>query len=137
MLRLNFAIQHFNFVVKMFYSNIDNISFLCDNEYMEKQYKLIGSNGRPYYSTKKGMYGGNRNAKCYGLMDCPSALRWIAKGYYVKARVFFANDYDALMAGYHPCAVCQREKYNEWKKDPDAFLEKYRKLAKQDNEFQL
>jgi hypothetical protein len=90
-------------------------------------YKLIGADGKPYFSGKKGEYGGyngGKGSKIYGLMDCPSALRWIAKGFYVDKRVFFANEYDAIMAGFRPCAVCQKEKYLEWKKNPEIFKQK-------------
>ncbi|MBE7082960.1 MAG: metal-binding protein [Clostridiales bacterium] len=93
---------------------------------MNKKYKLIDANGNIYLSDQKGKYGGNKNSKCYGCLNCPSALNWIKKGSYVKYRVFFANDYDALMAGYHPCSICQKEKYIQWKQNPKAFIDKYR-----------
>jgi hypothetical protein len=40
-----------------------------------------------------------------GRLDCPSALKWIAKGHYVKHRVFFAEA-AAVAAGYKPCQRC-------------------------------
>ena len=58
---------------------------------------------------------GHRRLKIYGRLDCPSANRWISKGYYVKDRVFFLNEEDAINAGYRPCAVCMRKEYLEWK----------------------
>ncbi len=83
---------------------------------MEKKlYKLINGNGEEYLSETKGLYGGNRALKIYGRLDCPSALNWIAKGYYVKNRVFFATEEDAIKAGYRPCGVCLPLKYKEWK----------------------
>ncbi len=42
--------------------------------------------------------------------------RWIAKGFYVKQRVFFADEKTAIAAGYRPCFGCLPEKYKEWKK---------------------
>lgn len=87
-------------------------------------YTLIDKNGKEYLSKTKGIYGGHKRSRCYGKMDCPSALRWISKGKYISGRVFFANEYDALMAGYHPCAVCMRDKFLEWKKSPINYLQK-------------
>jgi hypothetical protein len=80
-----------------------------------KTYTLIGPDGRPYQSTTPGTFGGHRRLKGYGRLDCPSALRWIAKGHYVKHRVFFADEASAVSAGYRPCAVCMAERYREWK----------------------
>jgi len=42
-------------------------------------------------------------------------LYWIAKGYYVRHRVFFADEATAIAAGYRPCAVCMKERYLLWK----------------------
>jgi methylphosphotriester-DNA--protein-cysteine methyltransferase len=42
-------------------------------------------------------------------------LRAIARGGYVKDRVFFRNERDARAAGYRPCAVCLPLKYRAWK----------------------
>jgi methylphosphotriester-DNA--protein-cysteine methyltransferase len=63
----------------------------------------------------RGTVGGHRGTKIYGRLDCPSALRAIANGGYVKYRVFFTTEADAVAAGYRPCAVCMPEKYREWK----------------------
>lgn len=78
-------------------------------------YKLIDRNGRVYESETKGTLGGHRKLKIYGRLDCPSALRHIAAGRYVKYRVFFADEETAIAAGYRPCAVCMPEQYAEWK----------------------
>ena len=80
-----------------------------------KIYKLIGPDGKPYESTVPGTLGGHRKNKGYGRLDCPSALHWIAKGYYVKHRVFFADEATAIAAEYRPCAVCMKEHYALWK----------------------
>lgn len=74
---------------------------------MPKLYTLIGADGKPHLSRKKGTLGGYRKGKIYGRLDCPSALRWIAKGHYVKHRVFFADAATATAAGYRPCKVCR------------------------------
>ena len=80
-----------------------------------KKYKLIGKDGKPYLSDTKGTFGGHSDSKIYGRLDCPSAIRYIAKGQYVKHRVFFADEETAIAAGYRPCAVCMRHKYILWK----------------------
>lgn len=80
-----------------------------------KTYTLIGTDGKPYQSQTKGTLGGHRRAKIYGTLDCKGAARWIAKGHYVKQRVFFADEATAIAAGYRPCHECLREKYKKWK----------------------
>ena len=49
-------------------------------------YHLIGKDGKPYDSETPGTLGGHRKLKIYGRLDCPSALRYIAKGQYVAHR---------------------------------------------------
>jgi methylphosphotriester-DNA--protein-cysteine methyltransferase len=78
-------------------------------------YTLIGADGRPYESDMPGTLGGYKPRKIYGRLDCPSALRYIAKGHYVRHRVFFADEATAVAAGYRPCAVCMPEAYRAWK----------------------
>ena len=80
-----------------------------------KTYHLINSEGKPYESKEPGQIGGHRKLKIYGRLDCPSALRYIAKGQYVKYRVFFKDEDTAIAAGYRPCAVCMPEAYKKWK----------------------
>ncbi|TQS42486.1 Ada metal-binding domain-containing protein [Cryptosporangium phraense] len=77
-------------------------------------YTLVGPDGRSYRSGVKGEWGGYRRGKIYGRLDCPSALRAIARGGYVKYRVFFADEATALAAGYRPCGVCCRERHHRW-----------------------
>ena len=78
-------------------------------------YHLIGKDGKPYASETPGTLGGHRKLKIYGRLDCPSALRYIAKGQYVAHRVFFADEETAIAAGYRPCAKCMPEAYRRWK----------------------
>ncbi|MBI2759864.1 MAG: metal-binding protein [Chloroflexi bacterium] len=80
-----------------------------------KTYTLIGRDGKRYESQTQGALGGHRSTRIYGRLDCPSALRWIAKGHYVRHRVFFADEETAIAAGYRPCAVCMSEEYAAWK----------------------
>ena len=71
---------------------------------------LIGADGKPFQSSVPGTLGGHRRGKRYGRLDCPAALRAIARGGYVTQRVFFADEATALAAGYRPCAVCMSPK---------------------------
>ena len=76
-----------------------------------KTYKLMDENGNIYVSEQPGTLGGYKKRKIYGRLDCPSALRHIAKGEYVKHRVFFADEATAIKAGYRPCGICMKEAY--------------------------
>jgi methylphosphotriester-DNA--protein-cysteine methyltransferase len=82
----------------------------------DKSYTLLGPDGL-YPSPMPGKLGGHRKNKIYGRLDCPSALRWIKKGHYVKERVFFADQETAIICGYRPCGNCMREQYLSWKAD--------------------
>ena len=82
---------------------------------MNKMYKLLDENGREYLSEKPGMIGGHKKLKIYGKLDCPSALRYISKGQYIKYRVFFKDEKTAIDAGYRPCGICMKEEYKKWK----------------------
>jgi len=55
---------------------------------------------------------GNKQLKIYGTLHCTSGKRMK-----VNNRVFFANEQEAIDAGYRPCGHCMREKYGVWKKD--------------------
>jgi hypothetical protein len=77
-------------------------------------YTLLGADGRPHESDVKGTWGGHRRTRIYGRLDCPSALRAIAAGGYVRHRVFFAVEAAAVAAGYRPCAVCCPVRYRAW-----------------------
>jgi methylphosphotriester-DNA--protein-cysteine methyltransferase len=76
---------------------------------------LLGADGRPYESARPGRFGGHRRSRIYGRLDCPSALRALARGGYAPSRVFFADEDTAVAAGYRPCAVCLPERYAEWR----------------------
>jgi methylphosphotriester-DNA--protein-cysteine methyltransferase len=83
-----------------------------------REYTLIGPDGRPYASARPGTLGGHRGTKIYGRLDCPGAARAIARGGYVRSRVFFADEATAVAAGYRPCAVCMPAEYRQWKSAP-------------------
>jgi hypothetical protein len=80
-----------------------------------KRYRLIGPDGAEHLSSLPGTLGGHRRSRIYGRLDCPSALRWLAKGHLVRHRVFFADEETAVAAGYRPCAVCLPDRYRAWK----------------------
>jgi methylphosphotriester-DNA--protein-cysteine methyltransferase len=80
-----------------------------------ERYRLIGADGQPRESDHPGAFGGHRRTRIYGLLDCASAARAIARGGYVNQRVFFADEDTALAAGYRPCARCLPDCYRVWK----------------------
>lgn len=79
-----------------------------------KKWKLQGPEGT-YLSNSPGLFGGYRPKKIYGALDCVSANRAIAKGGYVKHRVFFEDEQAAIECGYRPCAKCLPQAYMAWK----------------------
>lgn len=86
---------------------------------MSKTYRLVGPDGQPYNSDVPGSLGGHRGNRIYGTLDCKGAARWIAKGHYVKQRVFFLDEETAIAAGYRPCARCMPAEYRAWKQAQD------------------
>lgn len=81
----------------------------------EKTYTLLGRDGTRYESPAPGAWGGHGGMKIYGRLTCPAALRVIARGGYVRHRVFFADEPAAIAAGYRPCGICCRDRYLAWK----------------------
>ena len=82
-----------------------------------QSFTLLGADRKPYQSSAPGTIGGHRRSKIYGRLDCPAALRAIAKGGYVQHRVFFADEATAIAAGYRPCGVCMSAEYAAWKQE--------------------
>lgn len=80
-----------------------------------KTWILTGTDGQPEPRGTPGTLGGHRGSRIYGRLDCRSALRAIARGGYVKHRVFFRDAATARAAGYRPCAVCMPREYARWK----------------------
>jgi methylphosphotriester-DNA--protein-cysteine methyltransferase len=78
-------------------------------------YRLVGPDGHEVLSSVKGTLGGHRRNKIYGRLDCAGAQWWIARGHYVKQRVFFADEATAIAAGYRPCARCMPAEYAAWR----------------------
>ncbi len=80
-----------------------------------KTYTLLDRDWKPYESQSPGAWGGHCGTKIYGRLDCPAALRAIARGGYVRYRVFFADEETAIAAGYRPCGACCQDRYRAWK----------------------
>jgi methylphosphotriester-DNA--protein-cysteine methyltransferase len=70
---------------------------------------------KPLAKGRRGTLGGHRGTRIFGRLDCPSALRAIGRGGYVRYRVFFLDRAHARAAGYRPCAVCLPAEYKVWK----------------------
>ena len=83
-------------------------------------YTLLGADGKPRESDVPGQWGGHRRTRIYGRLDCPSALRAVARGGYLRQRVFFADEATAIAAGYRPCAICCPDRYQAWKQQANA-----------------
>jgi hypothetical protein len=58
---------------------------------MSQSWKLVDPDGKPYTSAVPGTLGGHRRSRIYGRLDCPIALRAIARDGYVTHRVFFLD----------------------------------------------
>lgn len=78
-------------------------------------FKLMGADRRPYDSAVPGALGGHRQSRIYGRLDCPAALRALARGGYAQHRVFFADEATAIAAGFRPCARCLPDAFRCWR----------------------
>jgi len=67
---------------------------------MSQTWILVGPDSEPYASAQPGTLGGHR--RIYGSLNCPAALRAIARGGYVTHHVFFLTEEHARAAGYRP-----------------------------------
>jgi methylphosphotriester-DNA--protein-cysteine methyltransferase len=81
-----------------------------------RTWKLRGPDGKAFSSGRPGTLGGHKRTRVYGRLDCPAALRAIARGGYQPQRVFFLNAAHARAAGFRPCAACLPKEYAAWKK---------------------
>ena len=55
------------------------------------------------------VFGGNKQLKIYGTLQCKSGKRMKRKN-----RVFFNSENDAIKNGYRPCGHCLKIKYDKW-----------------------
>jgi len=58
------------------------------------------------------VFGGNKNLKIYGLLNCRSGKR-----IKITNRVFFSSEVEAFEKGYRPCGHCMKDKYLEWQRN--------------------
>jgi methylphosphotriester-DNA--protein-cysteine methyltransferase len=82
---------------------------------MQRAWTLMGPDRRLFSSKRPGTFGGHKISRIYGRLDCPAALRAIARGGYQPQRVFFLNPAHARAAGFRPCAACLPKEYASWK----------------------
>ncbi len=54
-------------------------------------------------------FAGNTRLRIYGLLTCASGKRMKREN-----RIFFADETEAVRAGYRPCGHCMRSAYQEW-----------------------
>ena len=80
----------------------------------KKSWTLLDADRKPYQSAVPGSLGGHRRQRIYGRLTCRAANQAIARGGYVKDRVFFLDERTAKAAGYWPCAVCMPAEYEAW-----------------------
>jgi hypothetical protein len=80
-----------------------------------RTWRLVGPAGTVRESSTRGTLGGHRKTRVYGRMECPTALRALARGGYRAHRVFFADEATAVAAGYRPCARCLPAEYAAWR----------------------
>ena len=60
-------------------------------------------------------FGGNKNLKIYGKLNCASGKRMKREN-----RVFFASEKEAVQNGFRPCGHCMKKEYKKWK---DGFIQ--------------
>jgi methylphosphotriester-DNA--protein-cysteine methyltransferase len=82
----------------------------------ERAWLLTGADGKIFESDTPGRFGGHRRSRIYGRLDCRTARQAIARGGYIRNRVFFRDEASAVAAGYRPCAVCMPAAYAKWKR---------------------
>lgn len=59
-------------------------------------------------------FGGNKNLKIYGRLNCSFGKRMKREN-----RIFFASEKEALQNEFRPCGPCMRREYKKWK---DGFI---------------
>jgi methylphosphotriester-DNA--protein-cysteine methyltransferase len=55
-------------------------------------------------------FGGNKNLKIYGKLNCATGKRMLRKN-----RIFFASSVEAIESGFRPCGHCLKNDYKKWK----------------------
>ncbi|MDO5981602.1 Ada metal-binding domain-containing protein [Flavivirga spongiicola] len=67
---------------------------------------------RAKIKAKQIIFGGHKNLKIYGHLNCKSGKRMKQEN-----RVFFSNEKEALKNNFRPCGHCMKADYKKWKND--------------------
>lgn len=86
---------------------------MVKNKSEGKEYIIIGSSGKEYVNSTQGTLCVHKRLKIYDKLDYPSTLGHIAKGHYVKQRVFYKGKEIEIAAGYSSCNICMPERYKD------------------------
>ncbi|WP_310555718.1 Ada metal-binding domain-containing protein [Flavobacterium sp.] len=70
---------------------------------------ITDSDLRSKIKLKEICFGGNRNLKIYGTLQCKSGKRLKRKN-----RVFFSSENEAINKGFRPCGHCMKTEYKKW-----------------------
>jgi len=77
------------------------------------QHSEINDNDlRNQIKQKEICFGGNRNLKIYGILQCKSGKRMKKEN-----RVFFVSESEAIKKGFRPCGHCMKVNYQKWKNE--------------------
>jgi len=78
---------------------------------MIKHASITATQLRSLFRSGEMTLAGNQRLKIYGTFFCSSGKKMKREN-----RIFFADETEALAAGYRPCAHCMKERYRVWKK---------------------
>lgn len=74
--------------------------------------EINNNNLRNQIKRKEICFGGNRNLKIYGTLQCKSGKRMKKEN-----RVFFISESEAVKNGFRPCGHCMKVNYQKWKNE--------------------
>ncbi len=77
---------------------------------MIKHCNISDTGLRNKIKTKEILFGGNKNLKIYGKLNCKSGKRMKRENL-----VFFSTEKEALKYNYRPCGHCLNSAYKKWK----------------------
>lgn len=70
---------------------------------------ITDSDLRSKIKLKEICFGGNRNLKIYGTLQCKSGKRLKREN-----RIFFSSENEAINNGFRPCGHCMKTEYKKW-----------------------
>lgn len=77
---------------------------------MIKHSNISDAEIRNKIKAKEILFGGNKNLKIYGKLNCKSGKRMKRENL-----VFFSTEKEALNYNYRPCGHCMNAAYKKWK----------------------